>query len=417
MKLPRRDTMALLADALALPAAEQAVFGAAARPPMHRTAVPGAPPDDPKHVAAPWVYVAHAQTDDAVVERLHTDLEQYGITVGVDEHGLPPGTPDWEQALREAIRASMALLLLASPRTRTSRYVADELRIAELYGRRVFPIWIEGDQWMECVPLGWGGLQYLDARAERYTPAIAALAAAMQRVQAPRAHAAEPAGPPSIPTAEPRNPYKGLRAFTREDASDFFGRDTVVEAMLGAIGTAASTSPRFLTLVGASGSGKSSMMLAGLLPRLQAGALPGSAEWVYLEPFMPGARPLDALALSLSLALGSAPAPIRDELEESSDALHRLAHRRANGAGQRVVVVVDQGEEIFASAIEEGERRLVIDLLVTAATAVTGPVLVLMTLRADFYDRPLRYPALGALLHEHSMVIQRQGTDLVQEFP
>lgn len=149
MKLPRRDTMALLADALALPAAERAVFGAAARPPMHRTAVPGAPPDDPKHVAAPWVYVAHAQTDDAVVERLHTDLEQYGITVWVDEHGLPPGTPDWEQALRKAIRASMALLLLASPRTRTSRYVADELRIAELYGRRVFPIWIEGDQWME----------------------------------------------------------------------------------------------------------------------------------------------------------------------------------------------------------------------------------------------------------------------------
>ncbi|HWE61658.1 MAG TPA: TIR domain-containing protein, partial [Chloroflexota bacterium] len=351
------------------------------------------------------MYAAHAQADDAILEHLRTDLRQHGVTVWMDEHDLLPGTPDWEQALREAIRASLALLLIASPHTRSSRYVADELRIAELYGRRVYPVWVEGEQWMDCVPLGWGGLQYLDARGERATLAVAALAKEVQRLRDRYAGIAGPAATLTTPAFEPRNPYKGLRAFTGADAGDFFGRDRLVDELVATLAARAGTIPRFLALVGASGSGKSSVVLAGLLPRLQAGALPGSAEWIYLEPLVPGTRPLHALAGTLSLALAAAVAPIRDELEDSPDALHRLARRLARRPEQRVVLVVDQCEELFSPAVDEGERRCAIDLLVTAATAPDGPLLVLLTLRADFYDRPLRYPALGALLHTHSTVV------------
>ena len=69
------------------------------------------------------------------------------------------------------------------------------------------------------------------------------------------------------------------------------------------------------------------------------------------------------------------------------------------------MLVVDQCEELFATAVDEQERRHCIDALVTAATAPGGKLLLLLTLRADFYDRPLRYPALGALLHAHSVVV------------
>ncbi|MGH2408983.1 MAG: hypothetical protein ACRDGS_01315, partial [Chloroflexota bacterium] len=159
-------------------------------------------------------------------------------------------------------------------------------------------------------------------------------------------------------------------------------------------------------LVGASGSGKSSVILAGVLPRLRAGAITGSAEWIYLDPLTPGARPLDALVATLSRALpGSTPASILTELEDSPDGLDRLARRLVTHPKQRVVLTVDQFEELFSPAVAEEERRCCIYLLVAAVTAADGPTLVLLTFRADFYDRPLRYPALGALLHSHSTVV------------
>ena len=114
------------------------------------------------------------------MRQVRVDLRARGVAAWVDEQDLPPGTPSWEQAIRDALRACRALLLIASPHTRSSRYVADELRIAELYGRRVYPIWVEGTQWMECIPLGWGGLQYLDARGERYSAAMESLARELQ---------------------------------------------------------------------------------------------------------------------------------------------------------------------------------------------------------------------------------------------
>ncbi|HWE60818.1 MAG TPA: TIR domain-containing protein [Chloroflexota bacterium] len=407
-RVPHRETVRLLAEALVLPEEERAAFSAAARQLTRRPADPLSvdPRTAEEGVAQSWLYVAHAHGDDAFVARLRTELQQYGATIWVDEQDLLPGTPSWEQALREAIRASMALVLIASPETRSSRYVADELRIAEMYGRQVFPLWVAGEQWMDCVPLGWGGLQYYDARGERYHAAVVALAADVRRLQDRQVRATRPFSAPLTTAHEPRNPYKGLRAFTEDDAGDFFGRDSLVDAFIAATSVAASAAPRFLALVGASGSGKSSVVLAGVLPRLRTGVLTGSAEWIYLEPLLPGVRPLEALAETFSRALpGSTPVRVREELEDAPDGLDRLARRLATRPEQRVVLVVDQGEELFSPAVDEEERRCCIDLLVTAVTAPAGPVLVLLTLRADFYDRPLRYPGFGALLHAHSTVV------------
>jgi serine/threonine protein kinase len=94
---------------------------------------------------------------------------------------------------------------------------------------------------------------------------------------------------------EPRNPYKGLRAFTQADAADFFGHDTLSQELLDRVKEASTSNARLLTVIGPSGSGKSSVVMAGLLPRLQRGTLPTSQHWVYLEPMLPGTHPRASL--------------------------------------------------------------------------------------------------------------------------
>ncbi len=129
--------------------------------------------ETPTHTPTPpSVFFSYSRADSSIVERLRTDLGAQGVTTWVDREGIRPGTPDWEESLRTAIRAADAVLLVASPNARSSRYVKDELRIAQMYQRPIYPVWVTGTQWMEAIPLGLGGMQYIDAREERYTSAL-----------------------------------------------------------------------------------------------------------------------------------------------------------------------------------------------------------------------------------------------------
>ena len=94
-------------------------------------------------------------------------------------------------------------------------------------------------------------------------------------------------------TVGTRNPYKGLRAFTENDAGDFFGREVLTEHLVERL-----ERTRFLGVVGPSGSGKSSVVRAGLVPRIREGALTGSERWSVIEMF-PGAYPLEELEAAL----------------------------------------------------------------------------------------------------------------------
>ena len=350
----------------------------------------------------PFVFLCYARADSELVTRLKTDLLGRRIHVWIDREGLQPGTLDWEEALRTAIRAARAVLLIASPHARSSRYVRDELRIAELYQRPIYPLWIAGTQWMDAVPLGWGGAQYIDARQSRYETALPELVEILNKASSTLTKV------PKLDFA-PRNPYKGLRAFTGEDAHDFFGRDTLINKLTAALEGAlvaedkSQQCARLLAMVGPSGSGKSSVVMAGLLPHLREGRLPGSEQWVYLDPIVPGSRPIEALTLALSEHLpDKSLKAIREDLEDdSARGLHLLATRLAKRPGTKVVLLVDQFEELFTQTFSEDERRHFLDLLVTAITEPHGPVIVLLTLRADFYDRPMRYALLHQLIRSH----------------
>jgi DNA-binding SARP family transcriptional activator/WD40 repeat protein len=196
-------------------------------------------------------------------------------------------------------------------------------------------------------------------------------------------------GRPTVPTRRSiANPYKGLQAFTAADAGEFFGRDDAVAELTGRL-----AEERFITVVGASGSGKSSVVRAGLVPRLRAGAVPGSERW-FVTTMTPGRDPFAAWDDGLrQIAAGSAGAT-RDS------ARHGIATslRRAVPGGGDVLVVIDQLEELFTLVADETVRLAFIESLTAALEDGECPLRVVATLRADLYDRPLHHHRLGGLI-------------------
>ncbi len=185
-----------------------------------------------------------------------------------------------------------------------------------------------------------------------------------------------------------RNPYKGLRAFDEVDAGDFHGRSDLVETLVAAVATR-----ELVAVVGPSGSGKSSAVHAGLVPRLRSGAVPGSDQWFFAF-LTPGARPLRSMADALS-ALATTPMGDLEGRLLRADGWSGLVDELLPASAE-LVLVVDQFEELFTLAGDAPDGDRFLDLL--AAAAGHERMRVVVTLRADFYDRPLEHPALAALV-------------------
>ncbi len=358
------------------------------------------------------VFVSASHADDTFVTRLTADLQKRGITASIEDPDRTQHTLEQEDVVRQAIRAADVVLLVVTPHARSSRTVKEHLRIASLYQRRMVFIWTTGEEITDVLPEEWGKtvqIDLVDAREGRYEQALDELVACLEEDEA---SSEEPSL--TTPEFEPRNPYKGLRAFTQKDATDFFGRDRLIEELLERVksmltsGQPGTPTVRLLAVIGPSGSGKSSVVMAGLLPQLQRGALPGSQQWVYLEPMVPGTHPLEALALTLAPHFPNRSVKtLREDLEEeSARGLHLLTTQLVKAPGQKVVLLIDQFEELFTLTTSEEERQHFIDLLVTAMTETHGSVIVLLTLRADFYDRPLSYPSLSRLIVRQQVVVE-----------
>jgi hypothetical protein len=211
--------------------------------------------------------------------------------------------------------------------------------LADLYSRRLILVWVDDED---------------HAQPQQYA---AALETIENNVSQRRSISALLGPSTEAPQEEPRNPYKGLRAFTADDARDFFGRDRLVNELvtdvqgLLAVEQATTGNERLLTIIGPSGIGKSSVVMAGLLPRLQHGALPGSEDWIYLDPIEPGKHPIEVLALTLKLHFPDTSfKTLREDLEDDATrALHLLAAQLVKRRDGKVVLLVDQFEELVAA--------------------------------------------------------------------
>jgi WD40 repeat protein/serine/threonine protein kinase len=363
------------------------------------------------------IFLSAASADAAFAAKLKADLGRRGILLTNDAFADEAQELDQENVVRQAIRAAALALVVISPQMHASRRIKEHMRIAAMYQRRVVFIWTAGDDIAPRLLDAWGTtmpIEVIDARGTRYQTALDEIADCLGEDTMDSLRSLSLA--PTL-QGEPRNPYKGLRAFTGADAADFFGRGALIDELMDRMQEMLRTElpGRLLAVAGPSGSGKSSVVMAGLLPKLQNDALTNSAQWIYLDPLVPGRRPCESLALALSGQLRQRSLrSIREELEDdAARGLHLLATQIVRRASARVVLMIDQFEEIFSPAISERERRHFIDLLVTAATERGGPVIVLLTLRADFYDRPMQYPALSRLIEaRHTPVLPMDIEDL-----
>jgi WD40 repeat protein len=171
---------------------------------------------------------------------------------------------------------------------------------------------------------------------------------------------------PAEPPADVPCPYRGMDRYGTQDTQYFFGRENAVDDLLRLL----SHGEGPFVLVGPSGSGKSSLLHAGLIPALERGALPGSARW-HCRVLTPGERPTATLA------------------------------RHLRRGPERTVLIVDQFEELFTACDDEDER---VEFIRQLSTAGEG-VLVLLGLRADFYGRCMAYPELVAALRDNTCLV------------
>ncbi len=202
-------------------------------------------------------------------------------------------------------------------------------------------------------------------------------------------------------TSEPRfrlsegqihvNPYQGLHAFRESDQGQFFGREPLVAELLRRLGRGG----RLVALVGPSGSGKSSVVHAGLIPKVRKEALEG--EWL-VATMVPGAHPFTELEAALLRSRLDAPDSLSDQLATGDQAILRAGLRVLPDDGARLLIVIDQFEELFTLVEDREEERRFLDALLVAVDDPHGRVRVVLTLRADFYDRPLLHPRFGSRL-------------------
>lgn len=212
-----------------------------------------------------------------------------------------------------------------------------------------------------------------------------------------------PGGGEELDMAPPGdNPYKGLDAFHQEDAPVFFGREVLVEQLLTRLNQNGST-PRFLAVVGPSGCGKSSVVRAGLIPALRQDKVPGAATWAVATMF-PRINPFFELETTLR-AVATKPQPdLLDLLQRDSYGLAR-ASRLILSEDQALLLVIDQFEEVFTLVEDSALARRFMDSLYAAVTDPRSTVRVVITLRADFLDRPLMYPDFSWLVQKHTVMV------------
>lgn len=191
------------------------------------------------------------------------------------------------------------------------------------------------------------------------------------------------------------NPYLGLQAFDDGDHDRFFGRDRLVTELVSRL-TGNSVASRSLVVVGPSGSGKSSVVRAGLLPALRAGAVSGSSNW-FSTTMVPGDDPYEALEVALLRIAVNPPPSLLEQLRDGPRGILRTVRRCLATDADTLVLLLDQFEEVFHGRAAADAHDF-LDALAVAVDDPASPLRLVATLRADFYHRPLQHPTFARVL-------------------
>jgi WD40 repeat protein/DNA-binding SARP family transcriptional activator len=213
---------------------------------------------------------------------------------------------------------------------------------------------------------------------------------------------ADEGGPDRLQPTVVRCPYKGLARFERADHQLFFGRERLVAELVTHL-----VGPGLLGVVGPSGSGKSSVVRAGLLPALADGVLPGAAGWT-LAVVRPGEHPLGELARAARHAGSQRPGSAGaggDDGDAADRPIRALADVDGGEGRPRLVLVVDQFEEVFTSCRDQPERTAFLEALTAAAGAADGYASIVVVVRADYYGHCAADRRLAELLAADQVLV------------
>ncbi|WP_224364259.1 nSTAND1 domain-containing NTPase [Hyalangium versicolor] len=359
------------------------------------------------------VFLCHSSQDKPVVEALAWKLKsETKLQPFLDKWSLVPGEA-WQPSLEDALTESQSVAVFFGPQG-LSPWSHEEMRLALASAvrtrdeYRVIPVLLPGAR-REDVTGFLAQRTWVDFRnGLDDTVAFKRLVAGIQG-QAPEHDTYQLPDEPA--------PYRGLLPFESEHARFFFGREREIQTVLDKLGQ----NP-FVAVVGASGVGKSSLVLSGVLPRLER---PGSgfSPRLWIRRMTPGDRPLRALANQLATR-----APPESRLATAEWLVHQMTSS-AKGFRTAVatltadqpgpfVLVVDQFEELFtygeAGMPSKGAAAFLANLR-DAVEQGCGMLRILITLRADFFERCLALPPLRELLQDHQVLLGTMGDEALRD--
>ncbi|MBX3617338.1 SUMF1/EgtB/PvdO family nonheme iron enzyme [Nitrosomonas sp.] len=363
----------------------------------------------PEIQSSSQVFISYNHSDRAACVQLRTELEKAGLSVFQDEKNIHR-SDRWLTELQNALQQCSAFVLLIG-KDGIRRWVGAEVEVAltrhlaphdDAERLPIFPILLD------------------DAQPESLPPFLALFQVDRWKPSDPLADALIEAIKTRTIRSDSKTvfegcPYLGLSAFSRDDARLFFGRRRETLEALTYLGNQQQSDPeqlhqhkataytRWLQIEGNSGSGKSSLVNAGMLPLIERDALwarTGFEHWHILGSMMPGKTPLEKLAETLEQGLIEDPTRRNalgrlKRLKEDARALAFTLKdfKRDNTA---FLLIIDQFEELFTFA-DESERKQ-FDVLLTAALADPEcPLFLINTVRADFLDRFEYLPHLQSI--------------------
>ena len=358
------------------------------------------------------IFISHSSADNAVADELKALLAAHGhrsTFLDFDPaQGIAAGR-DWEQALYAQLRACQAVVALCSSAFAASAWCFAELTHARALGKPLLPVQLDDG----AVPALLRDVQVIDLQPGRDRTA------GWQRLLDGLAAAGlDPSAATDWDGSRP--PYPGLLAFDRADAAVYFGRDAAIQSCVETLNRLKRLGgARLLLLLGASGSGKSSMVRAGVVPRLEHDL----ANWRVAAPFRPLSRPLDEMALALSRLPGANDwQATRQALAGYGQAWRDIVNglRSASANEASLLLVVDQFEEALSppandlAAFADASQASFLPLLRQMTADPHGPVFMLATLRSDFLGAFQTHPALQGVVYEPIHLAQIGLGDIAQ---
>ncbi|MHC4244526.1 MAG: toll/interleukin-1 receptor domain-containing protein, partial [Planctomycetota bacterium] len=358
-------------------------------------------------------FLSYNREDKAIVEELAHRLKQAGIRVWLDKWNLMPGT-SWQPAIEEALAVCNTCTVCIGP-SGLGPWQNEEMRAAirrrvnDKSGEfRVIPVLLPGTQRPERsrLPTFLSGTTWVEFRnsldeEDAFRGLVWGIKGTKPKLDSEQV------------LYEGVCPYRGLQTFQTEHTAFFFGREALTEWLRHELRPAPTSAMenRFLAIIGASGSGKSSLAHAGLVPAIKRGELDNSHEWPIVS-LRPGHDPVESLAVALfaDSEIGksmSSVSALMSEIISDERTLHLMTRVSLHSTPEtrRVVVLIDQFEEIFTLCNNDSHRKAVIENLLYASSVAHGRTVVVLTMRADFYSKCAEYSSLAAALSDHQVLV------------